>query len=158
MLQIAQDVVEGVRGAGKMCATAESCTGGGIGAAITAVPGSSEMFAGGVISYSNEVKRDVLGVPQATLDAHGAVSAETARAMAEGARRLLKVDAAVAVTGVAGPGGGSPQKPVGTVWFGLATAAGSRAEMRRFDGDRDQVRAQTVVHALELLNSILEKA
>ena len=132
-------------------ATAESCTGGLIAGAITAVPGSSECFYGGVVSYDNSVKQNVLGVPAEVLHTVGAVSAECAKAMAEGVRRLTGTDLAVSVTGIAGPDGGSAQKPVGTVWFGLASAHGTHAEMRRFDGDRAAVRAQTVVHALELL-------
>ena len=132
-------------------ATAESCTGGLIAGAITAVPGSSECFYGGVVSYDNSVKQNVLGVPAEVLRTVGAVSEQCARAMAEGARRLIGTDLAVSVTGVAGPDGGTREKPVGTVWFGLASAHGTRAELRRFDGDRAAVRAQTVVHALELL-------
>ena len=119
-------------------ATAESCTGGLIAGAITAVPGSSECFYGGIVSYDNSVKLNVLGVPESVLRTDGAVSAPCARAMAEGSRRLIGTDLAVSVTGIAGPDGGSAEKPVGT-------------EMRRFDGDRAAVRAQTVIHALELL-------
>ena len=132
-------------------ATAESCTGGLIAGAITAVPGSSECFYGGIVSYDNSVKQNVLGVPESVLRTDGAVSAPCARAMAEGSRRLIGTDLAVSVTGIAGPDGGSAEKPVGTVWFGLASADGTTAEMRRFGGDRAAVRAQTVIHALELL-------
>ena len=134
-------------------ATAESCTGGSVGGAITAVPGSSAVFLGGVISYANEVKRDVLGVPQEILDTHGAVSPECAERMAAGARNLLKADLAVALTGIAGPDGGSAEKPVGLVWFGLATKDGVRTEKVVFGGDRAAVRAQAVDHALGLLLS-----
>jgi len=133
------------------CATAESCTGGGVGSAITAVPGSSAVFLGGVISYANEVKRDVLGVSEETLASVGAVSSETAAQMAEGARRLLKADLAVSLTGIAGPDGGSAEKPVGLVWFGLATKAGVRTEKAIFAGDRARVREQAVLHALGML-------
>lgn len=133
------------------CATAESCTGGGVGSAITGVPGSSEVFWGGVISYDNSVKRGVLGVPQDVLETKGAVSAECAEAMAQGVRTLLKTDLAVSITGIAGPGGGSAEKPVGLVWFGLATANGVNTERRVFDGDRAAVRAAAVEHALGLL-------
>ena len=136
---------------GLTCATAESCTGGLTGGAITAVPGSSAVFLGGVISYANEVKRDVLGVPQQVLDTFGAVSPETAAAMAEGARRLTGADVAVSLTGVAGPDGGSAEKPVGLVWFGLATASGTRTEKSVFRGDRAGIRANAVTHALGLL-------
>ena len=133
------------------CATAESCTGGGVGSAITAVAGSSAVFAGGVISYSNDVKRDVLGVKAETLSTVGAVSSETAAQMADGVRRLLKTDLAVSLTGIAGPDGGSAEKPVGLVWFGLATKSGVRTEKAIFRGDRARVREQAVVHALGML-------
>ena len=133
------------------CATAESCTGGGVGHAITAVAGSSAVFWGGVISYDNSVKRGVLGVPEEVLATQGAVSSECAAAMADGARRLVKTDLAVSVTGIAGPGGGSAAKPVGLVWFGLASAKGVTTEKRIFPGDRTAVRMAAVEHALRLL-------
>ena len=154
-MTVAEKLVELYKASGKTCATAESCTGGGIGAAITSVAGSSEVFLGGVISYANEVKRDVLGVAAQVLDEHGAVSSETAAQMAEGARRLTKADVAVAVTGIAGPGGGSAEKPVGLVWFGLATADGVRTEKAIFPGDRDKVRSATVTHALGMLTTAI---
>ncbi|MBR0067641.1 MAG: nicotinamide-nucleotide amidohydrolase family protein [Kiritimatiellae bacterium] len=138
---------------GLTCVTAESCTGGGVGSAITAVPGSSAVFLGGVISYANEVKRDVLDVPQEILDTHGAVSSECAERMAACARNLLKADLAVSLTGIAGPDGGSAEKPVGLVWFGLATKDGVHTEKMIFGGDRASVRAQAVTHALGLLHS-----
>ena len=149
----AEKLVALLKAAGQTCATAESCTGGGIGAAITAVSGSSGIFEGGVISYSNAVKRDVLGVSAADLDRVGAVSPEVAEQMASGVRRLTGADLAVAVTGIAGPTGGTPEKPVGTVWFGLATAAGVRSEKKLFPGDRDAVRRQTIRHALGILSA-----
>ena len=133
------------------CATAESCTGGGVGYAITGVPGSSVVFWGGIISYDNSVKQGVLGVPEEVLATKGAVSSECAAAMAEGARRLLKTDLAVSVTGIAGPGGGSLEKPVGLVWFGLASKTGTVTEKRIFPGDREAVRTATIEHALCLL-------
>ncbi len=111
---VAENLVALLKANGLTCATAESCTGGGTGAAITAVPGSSAVFAGGVISYSNDVKMRVLGVRAETLATVGAVSSETAAQMAAGARRLLKTDLAVSLTGIAGPDGGSAEKPVGT--------------------------------------------
>ena len=151
MLNVASNLVELLKARGLTCATAESCTGGGVGSAITAVPGSSAVFAGGVISYSNEVKRDVLGVSAESLEAHGAVSAEVAAEMAVGARRLLKTDLAVSLTGIAGPDGGSAEKPVGLVWFGLATAQGVRTEKAIFRGDREGIRRNAVVHALGML-------
>ena len=150
----AEKLVELLKASGLTCATAESCTGGGIGAAITAVSGSSEVFEGGIISYSNAVKRDVLGVSAADLERVGAVSAEVAEQMAVGARRLTGADLAVAVTGIAGPTGGTPDKPVGTVWFGLATASGVRSERKLFIGDRESVRNQTIRHALGMLSVI----
>ena len=149
----AERLVAKLKERGLTCATAESCTGGSVGGAITAVPGSSAVFLGGVISYANEVKRDVLGVPQEILDAHGAVSPECAERMAAGARNLLKSDLAVSLTGIAGPDGGSAEKPVGLVWFGLAAKDGVRTEKKIFAGDRAAVRAQAVSHALELLLS-----
>ena len=151
MNRVAENLVALLKARGLVCATAESCTGGGVGSAITGVPGSSAVFAGGVISYSNEVKRDVLGVSAESLDKYGAVSPQVAAQLADGARRLLKTDLAVSLTGIAGPDGGSDEKPVGLVWFGLSTPSGTRTEKCLFRGDRAQVRAQAVVHALGML-------
>ena len=150
-MTVAEKLVELLKAQGLTCATAESCTGGGVGSAITSVPGSSAVFAGGVISYSNEVKRDVLGVSAEALERYGAVSPQVAEQMADGARRLLGTDLAVSLTGIAGPDGGSDEKPVGLVWFGLSTRDGTRTEKAIFRGDRAQVRAQAVVHALGML-------
>lgn len=150
-MTVAEKLVELLKVQGLTCATAESCTGGGVGSAITAVPGSSAVFAGGVISYSNEVKSDVLGVSRDDLSRVGAVSREVAAQMADGVRRLLKTDMAVSLTGIAGPDGGTETKPVGLVWFGLATKTGVRTEKAIFRGDRAQVRAQAVTHALGML-------
>ena len=150
-MTVAEELVELLKANGLTCATAESCTGGGVGSAITAVPGSSAVFAGGIISYANDVKERVLGVPAETLAPVGAVSAETAAQMAKGARELLRVDLAVSLTGIAGPDGGSAEKPVGLVWFGLATPSGVRTEKAIFRGDRARVRAQAVTHALGML-------
>ena len=136
------------------CATAESCTGGGVGHAITAVAGSSAVFMGGIISYDNSVKHGVLGVPEEVLETKGAVSAECAEAMAEGARWLLKTDFAVSITGIAGPGGGSVEKPVGLVWFGLASKDGTITEKKVFSGDREAVRMLAIDYALVLLVEI----
>ena len=141
---------------GLTCATAESCTGGGVGSAITSVAGASAVFMGGVISYDNSVKREVLGVREEVLATKGAVSPECAAEMAEGARRLLKVDIAVSLTGIAGPDGGSKEKPVGLVWFGLATDKGTSTESRVLPGDRAAVRAAAVEHALGLLEAAAE--
>jgi nicotinamide-nucleotide amidase len=132
--------------------TAESCTGGLVSGAVTSVPGSSEAILGGVVSYACSVKRSVLGVSQTTLDTVGAVSSECACEMAEGARRVLGCDVAVSVTGIAGPGGEEPSKPVGTVWFGLATPIGVISDLELFDGDRDDVRRSAVAHALGMLH------
>lgn len=142
---------------GLSLACAESCTGGLVSAALTGVPGASAVFSGGVVSYSNEAKRDLLGVPSDTLSAHGAVSAETAACMAEGARRVLRADIAISVTGIAGPGGGTVDKPVGLVWFGLDGPIRTQ-ERFRFPGQRDAVRQRAVVQALLLLRrAILER-
>lgn len=151
MSRVAENLVELLKARGLTCATAESCTGGGVGSAITSVAGSSAVFAGGVISYSNEVKRDVLGVSAEDLARVGAVSGEVAAQMAAGVRKLLNVDLAVSLTGIAGPDGGSAEKPVGLVWFGLATRAGVRTEKAIFRGDRARVREQAVTHALGML-------
>ena len=142
-----------LRAKGMTCATAESCTGGGIGSAITSVPGSSEVYLGGVVSYSNQVKNEVLGVSAESLEKYGAVSPQVAEEMAAGARRLMRADVAVSVTGIAGPGGGSDEKPVGLVWFGLAAPDRVRSEKKIFQGDRASVRAQAVVHALGMLTT-----
>ena len=137
--------------AGKRLATAESLTGGGIGQAITSVSGASAVFAGGIISYTNEVKNKVLGVPVEILDTHGAVSAPVAKAMAEGARRVIGADAAVAVTGLAGPSGDEFGNPVGTVFIGYADEDTAFAREYHFDGSREEVREQTICAALALI-------
>ena len=151
MLNAAKTLVDLLSARELVCATAESCTGGGVASAITAVPGSSAVFAGGVVSYANEVKHDVLGVKEETLAEFGAVSAETAAQMAAGVRSLMKCDLAVSLTGIAGPGGGSAEKPVGLVWFGLADGRGVRTEKAIFSGERDEVRHKAVIHALGML-------
>ena len=133
---------------GWMLATAESCTGGLIAAACTDLAGSSTWFERGVVTDSNAAKTELLGVPADLVAAHGAVSEPVARAMAVGALQHARAQVAVAVTGVAGPGGGSAEKPVGTVWFGFALPGGAvQTECLRFDGDRATVRAETVAHA-----------
>lgn len=137
--------------AGKRLATAESLTGGGIGQAITSVSGASAVFAGGIISYTNEVKNKVLGVPMGILDTHGAVSAPVAKAMAEGARRVIGAHAAVAVTGLAGPSGDEFGNPVGTVFIGYADEDTAFAREYHFDGSREEVREQTICAALALI-------
>ncbi|MDB5868528.1 MAG: CinA domain protein [Polaromonas sp.] len=136
-------------------ATAESCTGGMIAAACTDLAGSSNWFERGFVTYSNAAKTELLGVDAGLIGRHGAVSETVARAMAQGALAHSRAQAALAVTGVAGPGGGSADKPVGTVWFGWATPAGVVSEMRRFNGDRAAVRQATVGHALQRLLALL---
>lgn len=138
---------------GWMLATAESCTGGLIAAACTSVSGSSDWFERGVVSYSNQAKAELLGVPAELIDRHGAVSAEVVAAMADGALARSRAQLALAVTGIAGPSGGSPGKPVGTVWIGLALREHATvARLLQLQGDRAAVRRQTVLHALQLLN------
>jgi len=138
-----------------MMATAESCTAGGIAYAVTQVPGSSDWFERGFVCYSNDAKHELLGVPDEMLERHGAVSEPVAAALARGALASSHAQFAVSVTGIAGPGGGSPGKPVGTVCFGWALQPGATAEpvvvvsTRRFDGDRAAVRTQSIVAALE---------
>jgi nicotinamide-nucleotide amidase len=136
-------------------ATAESCTGGMVAARLTGVPGSSESFVGGIVAYADEVKRSELGVPEELLAEHGAVSAEVAAAMAEGARRRLGAGVAVAVTGVAGPGGATAEKPVGRVYLHAAGPDGSLARTLDLPGEREQVRARATVTALHLLRALL---
>lgn len=145
--------LDAARGAQVTLGCAESCTGGLVSGALTAVPGSSDVVRGGVVSYAIPVKAALLGVPSSVLDAPGvgAVSRECAEAMAEGSRRALGCDVAVSVTGIAGPGGEEPGKPVGTVWLGLSSPRGTRAEPRLFEGGRDEVRRSAVLRALELL-------
>ena len=137
--------------AGKRLATAESLTGGGIGQAITSVSGASKVFAGGIISYTNEVKHRVLGVSMELLNTCGAVSGPVAKAMAQGARRVLDADVAVSVTGLAGPDADEYGNPVGTVFIGYADDKTAFAREYHFDGDRAAVRAQTIEAALTLV-------
>lgn len=133
---------------GWLLATAESCTGGLIAAACTELPGSSRWFERGFVTYSNDAKVEMLGVDPALIAAHGAVSDKVARAMAFGALRHAQAQVSVAVTGVAGPTGGSADKPVGTVWFGFDVGGRLTSETRMFAGDRAAVRQATVAHAL----------
>ena len=142
--------------AGKRLATAESLTGGGIGQAITSVSGASAVFAGGIISYTNEVKHRVLGVSMELLDTCGAVSGPVAKAMAQGARRVLDADVAVSVTGLAGPDADEFGNPVGTVFIGYADGKTAFAREYHFDGDRAAVREQTICAALELVLEVKE--
>lgn len=132
-------------------ATAESCTGGTIASRLTSQPGSSAYVVGGVVSYANDIKERVLGVPADILENPGAVSEECARAMVEGVRQLMNASHAVSTTGIAGPDGGTARKPVGTVYIGIATPEGTRVEHHVFPGDRQTVIAATADHALEML-------
>jgi nicotinamide-nucleotide amidase len=157
------ETLEGVVGnllreRGATIATAESCTGGLIAARLTDVPGSSDYFLGGIVAYANDVKSGGLGVVPATLATHGAVSEETAIEMAAGARARFAADWAISATGIAGPGGGTPEKPVGTVWIAVAGPGGVRARLLRPPGDRALIRGWTVAAALELAREALSGA
>lgn len=149
-LHPAETLIGALRQRGLTVATAESCTGGNISHRITTIAGCSDVMTGGVVAYSNAVKMQVLGVPEADLRLHGAVSEPVARAMAEGVRRATGADVGIATTGIAGPGGGSPQKPVGTVWMAVATPKGCTACVRKFPGNRLRVIEQATAAALLL--------
>ena len=154
ILTPAQSVLDACRARGWRVASAESCTGGLVAGALTAIAGSSDVLERGFVTYSNEAKSELLGVPPETIAAHGAVSAETAAAMAEGAVARAPVDLAVSIIGVAGPGGGSAAKPVGLVIFGMARRDGvCRTERYIFDGDRTAVRQAALQRALGLLEA-----
>ena len=144
-----------LRDRGITLAVAESCTGGLVGAAMTSVPGSSAVFVGGVIAYSNDIKVRVLGVSRDILDKHGAVSGQCVEALARGAQRVFGADCAIAVSGIAGPDGGTIEKPVGLVWFGVAFRDEIRTSGHRFIGDRQKVREQAVERALLNLRELL---
>ena len=148
------DVIKRLKG--KTLATAESLTGGGIGAALTAVPGASAVYRGGIISYCDDVKNELLGVPREILKQYGAVSRPAALAMATGARKKLKADAAIAVTGLAGPGGDEFGNPVGTVFIAFADAKGANVRECRISGGRNDIRSQTVRIALALVLEMIK--
>jgi nicotinamide-nucleotide amidase len=150
-------VLERCRAAGLTLGTAESCTGGLVAGRLTAVAGSSDVFRGGVVAYDNGVKQALLGVPAALIEQHGAVSAEVAAAMAEGARERLGVDVAVSVTGIAGPAGGTPEKPVGLVHIHVAGPSGARAVTLEIPGEREWVRARSAATALHTVRRLLER-
>lgn len=156
MMMGASEVISRLQG--KTLVTAESCTGGGIGAALTAVPGASNVYKGGIISYCNAVKRDALGVPQELLEKCGAVSAPVAEAMAQGARKALNADVAVSVTGLAGPSGDDFGNPVGTVYIGYADSKLCIARHFLFEGDRESIRTAAIAEALRLVLEYAEKA
>lgn len=149
MTKLAHDVIRILQG--KTLCTAESCTGGAIGAALTAVSGASNVFMGGIVSYTNEVKHKLLGVDEDLLEIVGAVSAPVARAMAKGARQALGADIAVSVTGLAGPGGDEYGNPVGTVFIGYDDGETATVRHFLFEGDREAVRTQAVAAALTLI-------
>ena len=151
------ELLERFRAAGKTLATAESCTGGLLGALLTAVPGSSDVYRGGVISYCNAVKHGLLGVPEALLEEYGAVSWQVAEAMAEGACRAAQADFGVSTTGLAGPDGDGSGKPVGLVYVGCAGPKGVTHRELHLTGSRDEIRQQACREALVLLESRLEK-
>jgi nicotinamide-nucleotide amidase len=154
---VAALVLDRCRELGLTLATAESCTGGLVAARLTDVPGSSDVFVGSIVSYSNDVKMGTLGVPPEMLERHGAVSEETAAAMAEGARRVLGADVALAVTGVAGPDGGSEEKPVGLVYLHAEAPAGSAQRRVVLPGDREAVRARATTLSLHILRRLLSQ-
>ena len=154
-LDEARDLLALLQARGLTLATAESCTGGLIAAALTAIAGSSAVVTHGFVTYSNEAKRDMLGVPWGVLEGYGAVSESVARRMAEGALRQSGADLAVSCTGIAGPGGATPGKPVGLVFIGAARKGGATQVLRRvFPGDRTAVRAATVEQALALAKAL----
>ena len=153
---LADALVGELGAAGRTIATAESCTGGWIAKALTDVAGSSACFGFGAVSYSNEAKQSMLGVRAKTLARYGAVSEKVVVEMVKGVRSASGADYAVAVSGIAGPDGGTEEKPVGTVWFAFAGPDGdAAAEVRQLDGDRESVRRQTVVYALQKLRELL---
>ena len=154
----AKNLVELLKASGKTCATAESCTGGMIGSLITAVPGASKVFYGGIISYDNSVKKNVLGVEKNVLEEYGAVSKECVEQMAIGARKALNTTYAIATSGIAGPSGGTPDKPVGTVWIAWATPEGTIAECFKFGvaRERKQITQRAVTTALVKMIHIIQ--
>ena len=154
-VDLAAVVLQQLRTRSARLGTAESCTGGLLGARITAIPGASDVFIGGVIAYDNVVKGGTLDVPTELLDQFGAVSEQVVQAMAEGVQRQFAVDAALAITGIAGPTGGTPEKPVGTVWHAVRLGAQSRALRRIFPGERNEIRARAAQTALDLLRRLL---
>ena len=156
MARLVEDLAAALLARSWMLATAESCTGGLIAGACTDLAGSSNWLERGFVSYSNAAKAELLGVDAALIARHGAVSEPVARAMAQGALQHSKAQCALAVTGIAGPGGGSADKPVGTVWFAWAVPSGVHSEMQCFDGDRAQVRSATVQHSLTVLLGLVE--
>ncbi len=158
LYKLAEELGGALKRRGLMLATAESCTGGGVAEAVTMVPGSSDWFERGFVTYTYISKREMLGVREATLEKHGAVSEEVVREMAEGTLARSHAQLAVAVSGVAGPAGGTPEKPVGTVCFAWSAKDDTpRSETRKFSGDREAVRRQSVEHALRGVLALLKQ-
>ena len=157
-MDLAAVVLERLRHGRHRLAVAESCTGGMLSERITAIPGASDTFIGGVVAYADVIKTAALKVPLETLAAHGAVSEATVCAMAEGAQRLFSADCTIAVTGIAGPGGGTPEKPVGTVWLAARVDTATRAVQRVFPGDRDEIRRRAAQAALDLMRRLLARS
>lgn len=153
--ELSEQVGRRLKQQGQTLATGESCTGGLIGHLLTEVPGSSAYYLGGIVAYSNRVKQQQLAVPPSILEAFGAVSAQTAGAMAQGARGTLAADVGVATTGIAGPGGGTPTKPVGLVYVAVVTATASECRQYVFQGERHAIKQQTAAAALHLLLEVL---
>lgn len=156
LVPLAEQVVKTLAAKGMKLSVAESCTGGLVAHLITCVPGSSNVFVWAAVTYSNEAKINVLGVPDQLLKSHGAVSGPVVEAMAVGVRDTCPAGLGLAISGIAGPGGGSPAKPVGTVWFGLAGADGVTSEMISFKGNRREIKLQAARHALEKILTELE--
>jgi len=153
----ARRVLQECAGRGWSLSVAESCTGGLVGGCLTSIPGSSNVFLGGVIAYSNWLKIRLLGVPSEIIDARGAVSEETALAMARGAVNLTGADCGISVTGIAGPDGGTPEKPVGTVWFAVVSPLAEVSRSYLFQGEREEVRRWSVRAALDLFLEALDR-
>lgn len=158
MEKLLRQIADALLAQDRTLATAESCTGGLVGAALTSLPGSSAWYLGGLVAYANSLKTRLLGVAPEMLAAHGAVSPETARAMAEGARACTAADFAVSITGIAGPGGGTPGKPVGLVFLAVASPAGTATFEHRFAGARPEIRAAATQAALRHLLDALQAA
>ncbi len=155
--QLVSEIADLLLASGETVSTAESCTGGLIGGAFTALPGSSSWYSGGIISYANEAKMNLLAVPEELLETVGAVSPEVAEAMGVACNAVLRTDWAISVTGIAGPGGGTEGKPVGLVYIGVASINNVTVTKNIFAGDRDEVRRATIEKALSMLKEQLEK-
>lgn len=157
LIDAADALLKSCRNRGWTVATAESCTGGMVAAALTAIAGSSDVMDRGFVTYTNDAKHEMIGVPMPFFETVGAVSEEVAKAMAEGARRTASVDLACGITGVAGPGGGSKEKPVGLVHIAAASANATIHERCQFDGDRHAVRLASALKALEMMTNLAEQ-